>query len=130
MESMIAMVVIGVALLSLAQLVGVAIQSDASAEYNTKAMELAQAKIEELKTLYGWQITSAATADALGTGPHGPETVILELPEGTSQGLRTFLVSWEVVDEPGGQKEVTVTVNPPAENPIFKPVSLFARFAP
>lgn len=127
---MIAMIVIGVGLLGLAQLVGVAIQNDASAEYNTKAVELAQSKIEELKTLYGWQIASGTTANDLGTGPHGPETVALDLPENTSQGLRTFLVSWDVVDQPGGQKEITVTVNPPAENPAFKTVSLFARFAP
>lgn len=127
---MIAMIVIGVALLGLAQLVGMAIQSDASAEYNTKAVELAQSKIEELKTLYGWQITSGSTANDLVNGPHGPDTVMLTLPHNTSQGIRTFLVTWEVTDHPGGQKEVTVIVDPPAENPAFKSVSLFARFAP
>ena len=116
-EAMIAMFILTVSLLALAQLMLVSLDKTQFANYDTKAVNLAQAKLEELRTAFGWQIESGGDSDLLATGPHGPETITLPARANTLQGIRSFQISWQVTDLASGRKSVAVTVTPLAANP-------------
>ncbi len=116
-EAMIAMFILTISLLALAQLMIVSLDKTQFANYDAKAVNLAQSKLEELRTAFGWEVESGGDSDLLATGPHGPETITLPLPPNTLQGVRSFQVSWEVADLNSGRKSVSVTVTPLAANP-------------
>ena len=92
-EAMIAMFILTVSLLALAQLMLVSLDKTQFANFDTKAVNLAQAKLEELRTAFGWQIESGGDSDLLATGPHGPETITLPARANTLQGIRSFQIS-------------------------------------
>ena len=130
-ETLIAMTLLAVSLLGLGQLILVALNQNKFAEYNTKAVEVATGKIEELQGLYNWQIQSGETAQQLTSGTHGPVALDLPQSEETVQGIRSFLVTWEVVDLTGGQKAITVWVSPIQQNRLRnKTVILTSHFSP
>lgn len=116
-EAMIAMFILTVSLLALAQLMLVSLDKTQFTNYDTKAVNLAQAKLEELRAAFGGQIESGGDSQLLTTGTHGPETVNLPFPEDTLQGVRDFQISWQVTDLPSGRKSVSVTVTPLVANP-------------
>jgi prepilin-type N-terminal cleavage/methylation domain-containing protein len=130
-EAMIAMFILTISLLAVAQLMMVALDKTEFAKYETKAVHLAQAKVEELRSLFGRQVETGETADELVAGAHGPEAVQLPTPQGSLQGLLNFQVRWEVADLLGGQKAVSVTVTPLFPNPRqTETLSIATRFSP
>lgn len=130
-EGICAIFILTISLLSLAQLMMVGLERYEFARYDTKAVNLAQAKVEELRTQFSWQIESGGTAADLAPGSHGPESVVLNEAEGSLQGSRSFSLSWNVTNLAGGQKAVTVTVRPQnQEAPVSKSLSVTSHFAP
>jgi len=118
LEALIAMSLLTISLLALAQLMLVSLDKTEFAKYDTKAINLAQAKLEELRTQFGWEIQTGQSASELAAGSHGPETITFDLPENTIQGIRFFQVSWAVTDLASGQKTVSVSVSPQNGNPL------------
>ena len=116
-EAMVALLILTISLLALAQLMFVSLDKSQFANYDTKAIHLAQAKVEELRNLFGWQISSGQDASDLTAGSHGPETIALQAAGETLQGQRNFQVSWQVTNLAGGRKSVAVTVAPVIANP-------------
>lgn len=111
------MFILTVSLLALAQLMVVSLDKTQFANYDTKAVNLAQSKLEELRTAFGSEIESGASSALLATGAHGPEAITLPAREGTLQGVRNFQVSWQVTDLASGRKSISVTVAPLVANP-------------
>lgn len=130
-EAVIAILILTVSLLGLAQLIMIGLEKHEFAKYDTKATNVAQTKMEELKTLYGWQIDSGQHAEDLAVGNHGPIHVSLK-PEGGSRREPTdFWVRWEVANLAAGQKRIAVSVSPPVLNPRFNEVVIVTSvFAP
>ena len=117
LEAMIALFILTISLLALAQLMIVSLDKTQFANYDTKAINLAQAKVEELRNLFGWQISSGQVSSELAPGSHGPETITLQAPSETLQGQRSFQVSWRVTDLASGRKSVAISVAPMTANP-------------
>lgn len=111
---MVAISILGIAMLGLAQLTLVSLQKHSAAEYNTKAVQVGRAKIEELRGTFVQQLKSGTTASDLAAGNHGPEAVTLGTATGTVQGIKAFVVRWQVTDVSGSAKSITVTVDPPS----------------
>jgi type IV pilus modification protein PilV len=116
-EALIALFILSVGLLSVAQLMMVSLDRSEAAKYDTKAVQLAQAKVEELRLLFGRSVDSGQTPEDLSAGSHGPITVELENPDDRIQNQRSFQVSWDVQELDAGQKTVVVTVTPVTGNP-------------
>ena len=121
-ESMIAVAVMSIALMALAQLMAVALQQNAFSRYNTMAIEVAQWKLEELLTQYTNELETSTsdtdlTAGSHPTGSPGYETETLTAPTGSAMADYQFQVSWTVTVS-GNQKTVTVTVAPMVVNEL------------
>lgn len=130
-EAFMAVVILTVSLLSLAQLMVVSLEHFEFAKYDTKAVRVAQSKMEELKALYGWQIDSGNLSPKLETGSHGPELVVPAAPGGSTGEPTNFWVTWQVDDLGKGQKGIAVTVRPPVLNPrLNELVTINSVFAP
>ncbi len=131
LETLIALMILAVALLGLAHLVGIAISQNAFARYTTVAIQVAQTKLEDLKSGYNAELESGTVYPDLTPGTHGPETVTLEAPSYTRQGSRQFLVSWEVTSSAGTRKTVAITVNPQVANAMqTKTITVTSLFSP
>jgi Tfp pilus assembly protein PilV len=131
LEAMIALFILTISLLALAQLMIVSLDKTQFSSYDTKAINLAQAKVEELRNLFGWQISSGQVAADLTPGSHGPEEVTIQPPTATLQGQRSFQVSWQVTDLPSGRKSVAISVAPMTTNPRQnETLTLTTDFAP
>lgn len=111
LELMVALSVLAVSLLGLAQLLGVAIQQNQLARYNTAAMEVARGKLERLKAAYSRQLETGIPAEDLTDGSHGPETVVLS-SQRESYGSRTLALRWEVSTVAGSRKRLLIEVVP------------------
>lgn len=130
-EALIALFILSVGLLSVAQLMMVSLDRSEAAKYDSKAIQLAQAKVEELRLLFGRSVDSGQTPPDLSTGSHGPITVELENPDNRIQNHRRFQVSWNVTDLDAGQKAVVVTVTPVAAGPYHTEIiTLTTRLTP
>lgn len=129
-EAMVAIVVLTVSLLALAQLITLSVQRYSFARYDTKAIHVAEAKVEELKAVFEWQIETSLRSELLTAGTHGPILVAATQADETSGESNNFWVSWVVTDMSGGLKRVAVTVSPPnpnaAINQIMTVSSIFA----
>lgn len=130
-EALAALLILTISLLALAQLMLVALHQHEFAKSDAKALNLAQAELEELRNLYAWEIDSGQAAEPLTPGLHGPESVVLSAPEGTLQGILGFQVSWQVIELGSGRKELQVSVSPLNTHPWQSDtVTLSTRFAP
>lgn len=130
-EIMIAMALLGIVFLTIAQLVAIAIQQNSFARYNSIGIEVARGQLEELNALYNNELATGVTAQELVNGDHGPIEVTVEAPEGGNQQDRVFDVSWAVTRGSGNNAEITVTVNPRIQNPLQnKEITISSRFAP
>lgn len=126
-----AIVILSISLLGLAQLMLIALEKHRFSEYTTKAVQVAEGKVEELRNLYNQEVATATAATDLTAGSHGPVTLTFDAPTGTAQGTRSFVVNWEVAALGSGQKQVTVTVREPTTNVLeTKTISMLAVFAP
>ncbi len=114
LEMLIAVTVLGISLLGLAQLLGLAIQQNGQARLDTASMEVARGKLEELKTIYNWQMETGLLSSELTAGLHGPEVV--ELPNVQEHfGIRRLYVQWLVSDQTIFRKNVQIFVRPTPE---------------
>ncbi len=121
-ECMMAMVILLIGCLALAQLMGVSARQNAFARYNTMALEVAQMKLEQLGTQYNNELETATTDADLTAGTHpagapGYELVTLDEPTYSNMGDSQFQVTW-VITVAGSQKTITVTVAPPVQNDL------------
>ncbi len=116
-EALIALFILSIGLLAVAQLMMVSLDRSESAKYDTKAIQIAQAKVEELRHLFGRSVATGESPADLSVGSHGPATVQLESPEDRIQSQRSFQVSWKVQDLGAGQKAVVITVTPAVNIP-------------
>ncbi len=119
-ECMMAMVILLIGCLALAQLMGVAARQNAFARYNTMALEVAQMRLEQLGTQYNNEVATGTTDTDLTAGAHpagapGYELVTLDEPTYSNMGDSRFQVSW-VVTVAGQQKTITVSVAPQVQN--------------
>lgn len=129
-ESIIALAVLAVSLLGLAQLMAVALRQNAFARSNTMAITLAQEKLEELRTKYNTELESGTANGDLTSGTHGPNEISLTAPAGSTTGDYRFEVGWEVTIT-GKQKTIQVTVAPIEQNELTsKTISVTTVFSP
>lgn len=111
LEMVVAIAVIGVSLLGLAQLLSVAIQQNDFARYSTIGIEVARGKLEELKAAYNRQIETGALQDSLSDGEHGPENIVLP-SYSSAYGFRTLAVKWWVDSPSAARKNIRISVWP------------------
>lgn len=131
LETLLALLILAVALLGLAQLFALSIQVTGSARHNTMSMGVGQAKLEQLKTLYNAELTTGTSGAELQPGDHGPEVFTLAAPVYSQQGDRNFLVRWQVSTLGTAGKQVTVTVNPEFGNSVDRrTLTLTSHFMP
>ncbi len=121
-ECMIAMVILSISCLALAQLMGVAARQNAFARYNTMAVEVAQMKLEELKTKFNNELETGTTDTDLTAGSHpsgspGYQLVTLDEPTYSNMGDSQYQVTWTVTVV-GEQKTITVAVDPQVQNEL------------
>ncbi len=110
LETLIAVSILGVSILGMAQLVGIAVQLSSFARYSTAAISVARSKIEELRADYNEQLLSGTAAASLSDGSHGPENKIVQ-SDNDQVSNRSLAVSWTVSSN-GPQKDVVVSVIP------------------
>ncbi|MCH8319809.1 MAG: prepilin-type N-terminal cleavage/methylation domain-containing protein [Acidobacteria bacterium] len=128
-ESMIALAVLAITLLGLGQLVSTAVRQNASTRFETMGVLIAQEKLEALRGEYNRELESETGSSDLTAGSHGPETLIMEAPAGSSMGDSEFEVSWTVTIA-GPLKTVNVTVEPQVSNQLITDLSLTTIFVP
>ncbi len=128
-ESMIALAVLAITLLGLGQLVSTAVRQNASTRFETMGVLIAQEKLEALRGEYNRELESETGSSDLTAGSHGPETLVMEAPAGSSMGDSEFEVSWTVIIA-GPQKTVNVTVEPQVSNELTTDLSLTTIFVP
>ncbi len=128
-ESMIALAVLAITLLGLGQLVSTAVRQNASTRFETMGVLIAQEKLEALRGEYNRELESETGSSDLTAGSHGPETLIMEAPAGSSMGDSEFEVSWTVIIA-GPQKTVNVTVEPQVSNQLITDLSMTTIFVP
>lgn len=121
-ECMMALVILSITCLALAQLMGVAVRQNAFARYNTMAVEVAQMKLEELRTKYNNELETGTTdadltANSHPSGSPGYQLVTLDEPTYSSMGDSQFQVTWTVAIA-GAQKTITVNVDPQVQNAL------------
>jgi len=130
-ETLIAIGVLAVALLGLAQLTVVALDTYEFSEYNSKATGIAQAKIEQLRALFNAELDTGMPIESLAEGSYGPETVTLRVPEETSQNFQKFRLFWNISRASGGARLITVQVVPFDDIALKnKVITMTAYFAP
>lgn len=130
-ECLLAIAVFAIAGLALAQLTTLALQGSKLAEFNLKATELAQGRVETLKQQYNKQLISGEPVADLVAGQHGPEVRSLHLPSGTAQTTLDFQVSWSVADLAKGEKSIQVTVEQVSGGAFAsRPVTIASYFSP
>jgi len=129
-ETAIATVVLAIGLLALGQLLAVAMNQNAMSRTVSVGIEVAQGKLEELRTAYNAGLESGVTSVDLAPGAHGAESV--NLPSGYGTSTRTYLVSWTVTNLIGVEKTVEVTAQPQAGVNFLnrRSVSITSHFAP
>lgn len=128
-ESMIALAVMAITLLGLGQLVSTAVRQNASTRFETMGVLIVQEKLEALRGEYNRELESETGSSDLTAGSHGPETLIMEAPAGSSMGDSEFEVSWTVTIA-GSQKTVNVTVEPQVSNQLITDLSMTTVFVP
>lgn len=128
-ESMIALAVMAITLLGLGQLVSTAVRQNAATRFETMGVLIAQEKLEALRGEYNRELESETGSSDLTAGSHGPETLIMEAPAGSSMGDSEFEVSWTVTIA-GSQKTVNVTVEPQVSNQLITDLSMTTVFVP
>jgi prepilin-type N-terminal cleavage/methylation domain-containing protein len=128
-ESMIALAVLAITLLGLGQLVSTAVRQNASTRFETMGVLIVQEKLEALRGEYNRELESETGSSDLTAGSHGPETLIMEAPAGSSMGDSEFEVSWTVIIA-GPQKTVNVTVEPQVSNQLITDLSMTTIFVP
>ena len=128
-ESMIALAVLAITLLGLVQLMATAVRQNASTRFETMGSLIAQEKLEALRAEYNNELETETGSSDLTAGSHGPETMIMEAPTGSSMGDSEFEVSWTVTIA-GSQKSVNVTVEPQVSNELTPDLSLTTIFVP
>lgn len=129
-ESMIALAVMAITLLGLGQLVSTAVRQNAATKvFETMGVLIVQEKLEALRGAYNRELESETGSSDLTAGSHGPETLIMEAPAGSSMGDSEFEVSWTVTIA-GSQKTVNVTVEPQVSNQLITDLSMTTVFVP
>lgn len=123
LECMIALVILSISCLAMAQLMGVATRQNAFARYNTMAIEVAQMKLEELRTKYHNELETETPDTDLTAGSHpagspGYQLVTLDEPTYSNMGDSSFQVTWTVTVV-GEQRTITVTVDPQVQNELM-----------
>ncbi len=111
-ETIVAIVIITVGLVTLAHLMTVSIVLHERTESNLKSVQIAQGKMESLKAQFNSFVSSGDLPGDLSAGTHGPETVVIQTDETDTQNYLSFDVNWNIADMSGGIKQVTLSVNP------------------
>ena len=111
-ETIVAIVIITVGLVTLAHLMTVSIILHERTEADLKSVQIAQGKMESLKAQFSTFLSSGDLPGDLSAGSHGPETVVIQNSETDTQNLLSFDVNWNIADMSGGMKQITLSVNP------------------
>jgi len=129
-ENMIALAVLTITLLGVAQLMAIAVRQTALARFETMAATIAQSKLEELRAVYNNELETETDSSDLTAGSHGPATMTLAAPAYSSMGDSQFQVSWAVIAS-GTRKIVSVTIEPQVPSGLNSTnFSLTAIFVP
>lgn len=111
-ETIVAILIITTGLLMMAHLITVSIVMHERTEFDLKAVQLAQGKMESLKAQFAAFLESGQLPADLAPGSHGPEAAYIQTNEYSTQNYLYFDMSWDVVDLSGGIKQITMSVNP------------------
>ena len=128
-ESMIALAVLAITLLGLVQVMSTAVRQNASTRFESMGVLIAQEKLEVLRAEYNKELEVETGSSDLTAGSHGPETMTMAAPTGSSMGDSEFEVSWTVTIA-GPQKTVNVIVEPQVSNQLTTDLSLTTIFVP
>lgn len=135
-EMMISLLVISIGLMGTAQLLGIALQQNHFARFNTTAVEVARGKIEELKAGFDAGLSQGAFSSDLTAGSHGPTVITVGQPDNPALAPQVLEVTWQVTDLADRQKSVTVTVRPEGVSSpetgtmVRKTITMTGLFAP
>lgn len=135
-EMMISLLVVTIGLMGMAQLLGIALQQNHFARFNTTAVEIARGKIEELKANFDTGLSLGVSSSDLRAGDHGPVVITVGQTGNPELPPQSLAVTWQVVDMAEEQKRVTVTVRPqgvssPETNSLVrKTIRMTGLFAP
>lgn len=127
-ETMIAMAILAISLLALAQLVGVAINQNASSRSGSVAIAVAQGYLEELRTQYNKGLETGTPSSALTAGTHSTSVI---LPGYEDRPARTFDITWNVT--PVATAELRVRLSAESRTGNFlnsRSVVITSYFAP
>jgi len=116
LECVVAIFILTVGLLGLAQLFVLAINQNSYGRQNSMAVSVAMDRLEMLRTEYNSDLATNATSPDLSVGSHGPVTANVAAATGTNQGTFDYKVSWSVTNPIGKEKSVAVTVQPGSSN--------------
>jgi prepilin-type N-terminal cleavage/methylation domain-containing protein len=137
LETIVAVVILTTGLLMLAHLTVVGIDMHERTESDVKAIQLAQAKMESLKSQFSQTILGGQTPYELTEGIHGPETMMIQTTEYDTQNNLYFNVAWNITNLPRGKKQVTLSVQPmnyqgeyPTDTQSDETVSITSVLAP
>ena len=111
LELFVTVAILAIGLLGLAQLMGLAVQQNDFARYNTAAIQVARGKLENLKAAYNQQLATGVPSADLTDGQHGPETVTLEA-DNSVYGQRSLVVGWAVTSPTTTRKDIVISVTP------------------
>ena len=127
---MIAVAVLAITFLGLAQLMSVGLQQNSRARSSTMLVTVAQQQLEQLRTKYSKELESGTASSDLTAGSHGPQTVTLAAPSDSLMADNLLQVTWDVVIS-GQQKTVTVNVVPQSQNVLVnQTLSVASVFVP
>jgi Tfp pilus assembly protein PilV len=120
-EAILAFLVLAIGLLTLGQLVTLAIRQNSEARYSSLEVAVAQGQVEILRAEYDKELRTAQPSDMLTAGSH-------TLDGGESA---KFAVSWSVVIGTRKSKTVAVTVTPAEAGVAFnRSVTITCAFSP
>jgi prepilin-type N-terminal cleavage/methylation domain-containing protein len=129
-ESMIAMAILSVTFLGLAQLLTVGLQQNSLSRSRTMAVTVGQQQLEKLRATYNRELESGSPSSQLTPGAHGPETVTLSAPSDSVMEDNPFQVTWAVAVS-GQQRTVTVDVVPQSQNDMVnQSLTIASVFSP
>lgn len=131
LEAMIALSILSVGLLGLAQLFVVAINQNAYSRNNTMGTSVALDRLEDLRNRFNNEIATGVASSDLTVGAHPAVRVDVANPTDTMGGTVGFWASWTVTSPAANRKEVTISIVPVNVNTRRnRTITMTSYFAP
>jgi len=131
-ETMLAMLLLGISFLALGQLIGVAINQNALSRSTSVGITVAMGKMEELRRIYNQQLAAGGVTLASGSSTETMRFDNSLQGTETSSNVRSYAVKWTVTPVAGSTSELQVKVEVgTGQNPYqSRTVEIYSHFAP